>query len=43
MIPVVAAAAFGTIAVLLWSSGLGFTLVVGGATVSAAVLMVTLP
>ncbi|MGO1078437.1 hypothetical protein [Inquilinus sp. CA228] len=42
MIPVVAVT-FGTIAVLLWSSGLGFTLVVGGATISATVLMVTLP
>jgi len=42
MIPV-AAVIFGTIAVLLWSSGFGFTLVVGGATVSAVVLMVTVP
>ncbi|WP_395679672.1 hypothetical protein [Inquilinus sp.] len=41
MIPFVAMA-FGAIAMLLWRSGLGFTLVVGGTTLSAAMLMTTL-
>jgi hypothetical protein len=36
------AMAFGAIAVLLWRSGLGFTLVVSGATLSAGMLMTTL-